>query len=225
MKETVLISGGTGGIGSACARSFAADGFPVAILFHTDVAAADVLVQEIIGRGGKALAYQADVTDADQILTAVKEVEAVLGPIGIVVHAATAPLQVATIREAAWESYNQHWEVAVHGAHNLVAATLSDMTSRGQGNIIFFLTAALAQPPAGWSAYLAAKAALGQYAESLRHELGRSSVHIHTVAPAFVDTALTAGLPDIFKRIAREQPGASTPEGVAEDVLRLVSPA
>ncbi len=223
MKETVLISGATGGIGSACARRFAADGFPVVMLFHTDAATADVLVQEITTKGGKAVAYQADVTDADRIQSVVKEAEVALGPIGIVVHAATAPLQVAGIREVQWESYQQHWEVAVHGAHNLGAATLSGMEKRGHGNMVFFLTAALSQPPAGWSAYLAAKAALGQYAESIRHELGRSGVHIHTVAPAFVDTALTAGLPDVFKRIAREQPGATTPEAVAEQVVQLVT--
>lgn len=223
MKETVLISGATGGIGSACARRFAADGYPVAILFHTDAVAAEALVQEITNNGGRASVYQGDVAAREHVTDAVTQAKQQLGPIGTIIHAATAPLQSVSIADASWEKYQEHLEVSLHGALNLVQAGTPGMVARTHGNIVFFLTAALEHPPAGWSAYLAAKAALGQYARSVEHELGKAGVRVHTIAPGFVDTPLTAGLPDVFKRIAREQPGASTPEAVAEQVLQLVA--
>lgn len=222
MKETVLITGGTGGIGSAVARKFAMEGYPVAVLYHTDTNAADALIKEIVQANGKAMVVRADVADKDQVTNVVAEVEKDFGPVGVVVHAATAPLMISGIFDAAWQNYEQHLAVALHGAVNVVQCLSPGMIQRKNGDFVFLLTAAMEEPPAGWSAYLSAKGALAQYARSVEHELSRHEVRVHTIAPPLVDTALTSDLPDIFKRLARERGASTTPELVAAEIFEHV---
>ena len=80
-----LVTGGSGGIGAATARRLAAAGHPVAVTFHTNQAAAEQVVADITGDGGRAVAVALDVTEAAAVERAYGEVEATLGAVEVLV--------------------------------------------------------------------------------------------------------------------------------------------
>lgn len=89
-NKTALVTGASRGIGAAIARTLAAAGAKVAVNYHSNGEAAAQVVAAIEAAGGRAAAYQADVTDAAAVRTMVTAVEADLGPIDVLVNNAAS---------------------------------------------------------------------------------------------------------------------------------------
>jgi 3-oxoacyl-[acyl-carrier protein] reductase len=188
-QRVAIVTGSARGIGAAIARRLAADGNAVAVL---DLKAADcaATVDAITGAGGRALAVEADVSDAGQVANAVGTVAAELGPPAILVNNA------GVIRDnLLFKMTENDWDtvLGVHlkGSFLMSRAAQKYMVDRRWGRIIS-LSSSSALGNRGQANYSAAKAGLQGLTKTLAIELGQFGVTANAIAPGFIATDMTA---------------------------------
>ncbi len=219
--KRVLVTGGGGGIGSACVRAFAAEGAKVAIHYRTSRARAEELALET---GGVPL--QADLTVEDEVERLFDAVERELG--GVDVCAAVAGAWPRD-DEPVWQLPLERWEATLRA--NLTAtfltarAFLRVVERSGHGNLVLVGSTAGRFGEAGHADYAAAKAALqGGLLLSLKNEIVRIAPRgrVNAVAPGWTYSPMTRGELDeaLVTRISRTM--ALRKVAQAEDVARAV---
>lgn len=180
------ITGASGGIGREVVGRLAGMGVRVAATAR-DTAKLDELAARHVG----VAAYPADVTRPETLKAAVAAAEADLGPIDLAIAGAGvyAPFD---IRNIDLEGVHRTTTVNVDGVANTVAAVLPGMLARGQGHLVLMGSLFGYAGWPGTGAYGASKAAVINFAESLKLELEGTGVDVTVVNPGFVDTALNA---------------------------------
>jgi 3-oxoacyl-[acyl-carrier protein] reductase len=219
MTRYVLISGGDRGIGAATARAFYAAGYRVAILYHSNEAAARALLKELPG----CIAVQCDVSDRASCDAAFRAVEQTLGRVDVLVcNAGIAQQKLFTdITPAEWQ---RMLDVNLTGAFNLCQLALPGMIRRRWGRI---LTVSSMWGQIGGSCevhYSAAKAGLIGLTKALAKEEGPSGVTANCVAPGVIETDMMASFSAEDKAaLAEETPTGrlGTPEEVAAMLVYL----
>jgi 3-oxoacyl-[acyl-carrier protein] reductase len=219
MTRYVLISGGDRGIGAATARAFYAAGYRVAILYHSNEAAARALLKELPG----CIAVQCDVSDRASCEAAFRAVEQTLGRVDVLVcNAGIAQQKLFTdITHAEWQ---RMLDVNLTGAFNLCQLALPGMIRRRWGRI---LTVSSMWGQIGGSCevhYSAAKAGLIGLTKALAKEEGPSGVTANCVAPGVIETDMMASFSAEDKAaLAEETPTGrlGTPEEVAAMLVYL----
>ena len=188
LNKTVLISGGSRGIGAATARLLSQKGYRTAILYRQSEAQARAVAAET-----GALALKCDVSDREAAFAAAREVTRQLGHIDALVNnAGIAQFSLFTdITEQAWQ---RMMAVNVGGAFHLTQAVIGGMISRKSGAIVnvssvWGLTGASCEVH-----YSTAKAALIGFTKALAKEVGPSNVRVNCVAPGVIDTGMNAAL-------------------------------
>lgn len=218
--ETVLITGGATGIGKASALSFAADGYNVAVHYHSSEQAALDLCADIASQGGRALAVCADVSDAAQVTTMVRHVNAVFGHIDVLVNN-SGLAQSKLFIDLTADDWNTMFDVNVKGVFHCCQSVLPGMVSRKKGCIvnvssIWGLVGASCE-----THYSAAKAAVIGLTKALAKELGPSGIRVNAVAPGVIDTDMIAELDNDTREALKED----TPLcrlGTVEDVAQTI---
>jgi NAD(P)-dependent dehydrogenase (short-subunit alcohol dehydrogenase family) len=235
--KVALVTGATRGIGRAIALALAEAGAPVA-LAGRDAERLAAVREEIVGRGGAALALRCDVSDSAAVNAAFAEARAQLGPIDILVNNAgvTASLKFTATDDATWERIMR---VNANGPFYCCRAAAPDMIARKFGRIINIASyAALSGIPYS-SAYSASKHALLGLTRSLALELGRYGITANAICPGWVETDMLAdAVGNIVAATGRApaeartsllelagQPRMLTPDDVAAAALRLAGPA
>jgi 3-oxoacyl-[acyl-carrier protein] reductase len=183
--RTALVTGATGGLGSAIARRLAADGATVALAHLDDDQAAAELATHITDSGGTALPLAADLREADAVHALVLQAHDRLGPIEILVSCAGAyPRQRWT------ETTQAHWDDALTTnltSHYLLAHDLSPtMTAAGWGRIITIGSVLATTGRHDLAAYISAKAGLEGLTRALARELGPTGITANCVAPGSI---------------------------------------
>lgn len=208
VKRTVLITGGSRGIGAEVARYLAGLGWSVAVNFRESQNAAEQLVNEINSRGGDAACFGADVADELSAKNIVGHVLDRWGRLDAVVHCATPPIKQNGITELAYSDIEEYLRVYVGGALTLMQAAVPGMQEREFGRFVFLGTAVLfGAPPAGWGAYNVAKSALEGLVKSSAVELGSMGITVNMVSPGLTVTDLTNDIPTRTKEVeARRNP-------------------
>jgi 3-oxoacyl-[acyl-carrier protein] reductase len=228
--RVAIVTGAARGIGAATALRLAADGHEVAVV-DLDASACAGTVDAITGRGGRAVAVAADVSDEDSVAAAVETVAGQVGAPTILVNNAGIIRDnlLFKMSVADWEAV-----LAVHlrGAFLMTRATQAHMTKEGFGRIVN-LSSTSAQGNRGQVNYSAAKAGLQGFTKTLAIELGRFGVTANAVAPGFIQTDMTAataervGMPfeDFIKAAASTIPvgRVGQPEDIAHTISFLVS--
>ena len=230
MNETstgraVLITGGSRGIGAACARRFAAAGDRVAINYHHAQAAAEALVEEIRAAGGTAIAVQADVGDSEQVARMVDNVLDKFCQLDILVCNAGRSW-VGLLGDMTVAEWRELFSVNLDSVFYCCKAVLPHMIHRKKGKIIT-VSSMWGQVGASCeAAYSASKAGVIGLTKALAKELGPSGIAVNCVAPGVIDTEMNKNLTDEDLDALREE----TPlerigkaEDVAESVLFLAS--
>jgi NAD(P)-dependent dehydrogenase (short-subunit alcohol dehydrogenase family) len=227
-----LVSGGSRGIGRACALALAADGFDVAVNYRRDAEAAHHTVQEIEALGGRAASYQASVESVEQDQAMVGSVLEDFGAVDALVHAAGIASRGRSVADTDPEELERVVGIHALGAHHLCRLVLPSMRLRPRGDVVFVSSVAARMLAANGAPYNMAKAALEALAQTLAKEERRHGIHVNVVAPGLVVTEMgrrlvkAMGVDDIatldagapFGRVCR-------PEDVAGVVRFLCSDA
>ena len=214
--RTVLISGGDRGIGAAAARAFYAAGYRVAVLYHSNAEAAAALEAELPG----ITAVQCDVASRASCELAFRAAEQALGRVDVLVsNAGIAQQKLFT--DITPEEWQHMLDVNLTGAFHLCQLALPGMIRRKAGRI---LTVSSMWGQTGGSCevhYSAAKAGLIGLTKSLARELASRNVTVNAVAPGFIETDMTAALPEAVRaEMTKGIPAgrAGKPEDVANAV-------
>ncbi|GAA2753313.1 beta-ketoacyl-ACP reductase [Amnibacterium kyonggiense] len=182
-QRTVLVTGGNRGIGRAIALAFAAEGHRVAVTSRT-------------GSGPEGvLAVQADVTDAASLDAAFRAVEADLGPVEVVVANAGITKDTLLLRMSE-EDFDSVVATNLGGAFRVVKRASKGMLRARFGRVILISSVVGMLGSAGQVNYASSKSALIGFARSLTRELGGRGITANVVAPGFIESDMTAALPD-----------------------------
>lgn len=181
MSRSVLVTGGNRGIGRAIAEAFIAQGDQVAVTTRSG------------GAPEGALDVRCDVTDADAVEAAFKEIETAHGPVEVLVANAgiTADTLLLRMSEDDWSSVI---ETNLTGSFRLAKRAAKGMLRLRRGRIILISSVVGLLGSAGQVNYAASKAGLVGMARSLARELGSRSITTNVIAPGFVETEMTAVL-------------------------------
>lgn len=223
--KTALVTGGARGIGKAIALKFAAEGANVAFsdLNYDDNAAA--LEKEIEAMGVKGKGYASDASSFDGSEKLINDVVADFGRIDVLVNNAgiTRDNLLMRMTEADWDLVIK---VNLKSIFNMTKAVQKVMLKQRSGSIINMSSVVGLSGNAGQSNYSASKAGLIGFTKSMAQELGSRSIRCNAIAPGFIETDMTAKLPDDVRKnwiegIPLKRGGK--PEDVADVALFLGS--
>ena len=219
--KCALVTGGSRGIGRAVCLELARQGTRVAVNYAGNAAAAEETVKACQDLGAEAFAIQADVADAAACDAMVKEVLARFGRVDILVNNAgvTRDGLMLTMKESDWDTV---LDTNLKGAFQCMKAVYRPMMKQKYGRVVNLSSIVGVRGNAGQANYAASKAGLIGLTKSMAKELAARNVTVNAVAPGFIDTDMTAALPEK----AREALLASIPMGrlgQAEDVARAVA--
>ena len=213
MARVVLVTGGSRGIGLACARRFAALGDKVAVTYHSSTPPEGFL------------AAKCDVTSAAEIDAAFSLVEAELGPVEVLVSNAGITKDGLLLRMSE-SDFASVIDANLTAAYRVAKRAAGPMLRARRGRIIFVSSVVGLLGSAGQANYAASKAGLVGLARSIARELGSRSITANVVAPGPVATDMTASLTE--KRMAELTAAVplgrvATPEEIAGVVAFLAS--
>ena len=219
--KNALVTGGSRGIGKAVCLELARQGANVAVNYAGRAQAAEEVAAACRELGVEAFAVQADVADAAAVDAMVKEVAARFGRVDILVNNAgiTRDKLALQMKE---EDFDAVLDTNLKGAFLCMKAVYRPMMKQRYGRIINISSVAGLRGNAGQANYAASKAGLIGMSKSIAKELASRGVTVNLVAPGFIDTEMTAVLPEA----AREALLKSIPMarlGQPEDVARAVA--
>jgi 3-oxoacyl-[acyl-carrier protein] reductase len=191
---TALVTGGSRGIGAAIAKRLAADGANVAITYTKGAAAAASVVGEIERAGGKALAIQADATDADASESAVAKTVATFGGLDVFVNNAGTAIP-KRFEETTLRELDRVIDINLRGAFIATQAALKRMKRGGRIIMIGSCVGERNMTP-GLVPYAATKGAIKMFAQSLSREVGARGITVNNVQPGPIDTELNPAIGD-----------------------------
>ncbi|MBT2486106.1 MULTISPECIES: beta-ketoacyl-ACP reductase [unclassified Microbacterium] len=210
-QRVVLVTGGNRGIGRAIAERFVRDGYRVAVTART-------------GEGPEGtLTVRADVTDAAALDAAFTEVEQQLGPVEIVVANAGITKDTLLLRMTE-DDFDSVVATNLGGTFRVVKRASKGMLRARFGRVILISSVVGLYGSAGQVNYSASKSALVGFARSLTRELGGRGITANVVAPGFIETDMTAELPEETQKQYRSSIPAgrfATPDEVAGVVTWL----
>jgi 3-oxoacyl-[acyl-carrier protein] reductase len=192
--KVALITGGSRGIGAGIAKRLAADGANVAITYTKGADAAATVVKEIERGGGKALAIQADATDAGAMNAAVEKTAATFGRIDILVNNAGTAIP-KPFEETSLEDIDHMFSVNVRGALVATQAALKHMKNGGRIIMIGSCVGERMMTP-GLVAYSATKGAIKMFTQGLSREVGGRGITVNNIQPGPIDTDLNPAAGD-----------------------------
>jgi 3-oxoacyl-[acyl-carrier protein] reductase len=188
INKTALVTGASRGIGAAIAKRLGADGASVAITYTKGVDAAAQIVKAIEAAGGKAIAIQADATDAKAVNAAVEETVKTFGQLDILVNnvgtAIPKPFEEATLEEM-----DQMINLNVRSVFIATQAALKHLKEGGRIISIGSCVGERATTP-GLAAYSATKGAVKMFTQGLSREVGARGITVNNVQPGPIDTDL-----------------------------------
>ncbi|TJW14141.1 MAG: glucose 1-dehydrogenase [Mesorhizobium sp.] len=232
-KKTLLVTGGSRGIGAAICRQASRAGYRVAINYVSNRAAADALVAELEAAGGEAFAVRGDVGNEADVVAMFEAVDRAFGRLDAFVNNAGIVDVKARVDEMSAERIERMMRINVVGSFLCAREAVKRMSTRhgGKGGAIVNLSSAAARlgSPGEYVDYAASKGAIDTLTVGLAREVALEGIRVNAVSPGITETDIHAsgGQPE---RVARMQDllplkRAGTADEVASAVLYLLSDA
>lgn len=216
-KKVALITGGSRGIGKACALELAKTGYDVAINYVGNEEAANATVSELKALGSDACAFKFDVTNKEAVEASVQEVIKKYGKIDVLVNNAGITRDGLFMRMSP-----ENWEAVINtnlnSAYYVSSPVVKLMIKQRSGAIINMSSIVGVYGNAGQANYAAAKAGLIGFTKSLAKELASRNIRVNAVAPGFIQTDMTKNLnlEGLYEHIPLKRLGE------AEDIAKAV---
>ena len=224
--QIALVTGGGRGIGKAIALALGRSGAGVMINYRQNREAAEVTLQELVAQGGTGELWPFDVADENQVEEAVKKIVDRHKKIDILVNNAGVTSDNLLVRLTA-EDWDRVIGVNLKGTVHCTKAVCRRMIRERYGRIVNLTSLVGQVGNAGQSAYAASKAGIIGFTKAMARELASRGITVNAVAPGFIDTEMTAQLPekardDFLRSIPLARFGTS--QDVAEAVSFLAGP-
>jgi len=223
-EKTSIVTGASQGIGEAIARDLAQHGAEV-ILVDIQKQKLDEVVREIESDNGKAVAYEVDVSDLDQVAESIKTMIQNHGTIHHLVNNAgiTRDNLLMRMKEDEWDLV---MSVNLKGVFNFSKSLIRHMISNRYGRIVNISSVVGLIGNPGQTNYSASKAGVVGFTKSLAREVASRGITVNAVAPGYIETSMTENLPEVTKNqfldwIPMRRFG--TPQEVAQVVRFLLS--
>lgn len=223
-KKVALVTGGSRGIGKACAIELAKSGYNVAINFVGNEEAAAQTVSELKALGSDAQAYKFDVTNKEAVEASVAEVVSKYGKIDVLVNNAGITRDGLFMRMS-----SENWEAVINtnlnSAFYVSSPVVKLMIKQRSGSVINMSSIVGVYGNAGQANYAAAKAGLIGFTKALAKEVASRNVRVNAIAPGFIETDMTKDLPldGMAEHIPMKKLGQ--PEDIAKAVKFLAEDA
>ncbi len=220
-----LVTGASRGIGKAVALALAANGADVAVNYAGSAQAAEAVAEEIRAMGRKALVVQADVSDAASVQQMMEKVTAEFGRVDILVNNAgiTRDGLLMRMKDEDWAAV---LNTNLNGVYHCTKAVVKGMMKQRYGRIINMTSVVGVMGNAGQANYAASKAGVIGFTKSVAKELGSRGITVNALAPGYIESDMTAGLPEKVKEdMATAIPlgKMGQPADVAQAVVFLAS--
>lgn len=217
MRKCALITGASGGIGSAAALRLAKDGFDIAACYNTDDAGAKALEAELSKLGVKFRIYKADVSDSAQVNKMFTDATEFFGGVSVLVNNAGIAQQ-KLFTDITEEEFDRITAVNFKSVFNCCKCAVPFMVNRKEGKIINVSSMWGVCGASCETVYSATKAAVIGLSKALARELAPSNVQVNCIAPGAIDTKMNNNLSEQDKAdFAAEIPMGrfGTPEEIA----------
>lgn len=222
--KVAIITGAANGLGLAGAEAFAREGAKVA-LTDFNVEQGKQRAEELREKGYEVTFFQVNVADRSSVDRMVSNVLETYGGIDILVNNAGITRD-ATLKKLSVEDFQKVLDVNLTGVFHCTQAVLPTMLEKGSGRIINTSSVSGVYGNFGQTNYAAAKAAVVGMTKTWAKELGRKGINVNAVAPGFMETAMTAKMPEkILEQLKTTIPlcRLGKPEDIANAYLFLAS--
>lgn len=224
--KVVIVTGGGRGLGEATSLALAKEE-AIVVIADINGPAADRVSKEIFGRGGKAMAFPVDITQARQVEQMMGEVERQFGQIDVLVNNACAPIRRVPFTEMELAEWTNVVQVNLTGTFICSQAVSRIMLKKGKGRIINISSFVAHMPAEGFVAYSASKAGIEGLSKTMAGELGRHGISVLFIRPGVMETEFTRpGHQGAFGEKMRASIPLGrfgTPEDLAHLIVFLVS--
>ena len=225
--KKAVVTGASRGIGRAIAMSLAESGADILVNYTNDSAAAEKVCADIEKLGRQAIARRANIADPEQASSMIQFAVKQFGRVDILVNNAGIARDnlVVSLRDEDWDSV---LSTNLKGAFNCVRAATRPMLKAKWGRIINISSIIAYTGNVGQANYAASKGGLIAFTKSVAQELGSRKITVNAIAPGYIETDMTQGLPESFRekmlsRIALGRLGR--PEEIGSVAVFLASDA
>lgn len=219
-SKTVLVTGGSRGIGKEVALKFADNGYNVVINYVSSKTDVEELKKEFEQKGVQVLLMQADVTDSDAMENVVKTAIDKFGAIDVLVNNAGITRDNLLMRMTE-EDFDKVIEINLKGTYIVTKAVTKYMMKKRKGSIINLASVVGVAGNAGQCNYSASKAGIIGFTKSVAKELASRNIRANAVAPGFIETDMTSVLSDSIKENIHNQIPLKR-MGTAKEVANLI---
>jgi len=224
-KKTVVITGGSRGIGRACCLAFAQKGANVAFTYFKSKEKADQLEKEIVSLGVKCLNFQLDVRDYDQCQRLAEEALEKFGRFDILINNAGI-IKDKALMMMSKDEWREVIDTNLNGVFNVTKSFIVTFMKQKQGQVINIASVSGIIGLPRQTNYAASKGGIISFTKSLSREVGQFNIRVNAIAPGFIETDMLNGLSDEYiKDIMPSIPlrRLGKPEEVAKAVLFIAS--
>ncbi len=205
-NRTILVTGGTRGIGRAASERLASEGARVAVNYVSNADAAREAVQAISDAGGTAVAVQGNIASPEEAQSIVAQTRDAFGPIDMLVHSAAISI-VEHASDVTWDTWRQTMDTNLDGTFNMVYAVKDEMIERNFGRIVLMSSIAALRERENQVHYSASKAAVIAMTRCMAQGWAQHNIRINCICPGLIDTEMAYTLsPETHAHIKANTP-------------------
>jgi len=206
-ERSVMITGGSSALGRALARTFDEAGAKVILLYSEGSTEESSAVREAANAGKNIVAMKCVATHAGSLASSVERAHQLFGrPVDVLVHNGNAGFTPSAFSALSWSEIESQLDAQLKSAFHASQAVLPGMLKSGSGAIVYVSSSASwGTPPAQWTPYTIAAAALQAFARSLAAELGPKRIRVNSVSAGMQDGGVFAAVPERMRKLQAMQ--------------------